>query len=222
MADIPDLLPKSVLDEIREHLRQADDNAQESWSSANQDEDSVTGDFFGAMRRTMRPSENDRAWRWKITYTKLRGRGPKAPENIVGADGIIQAEIVKNGIVYTKGLLFQAKKVSAKRASAVEQVKKMERYAPGASAVFTYGPHRFFAEEGSSFSTERRDRASLKIGDFLATRFIECVVGSEGLVYDAHRNTLYRTAQGDVALGLAHNVRLVAIKRKPRVRRRGG
>ena len=35
-------------------------------------------------------------WRWKVNYKKFRGRGKGAFEKRIGADGIVQIEVVKN------------------------------------------------------------------------------------------------------------------------------
>jgi hypothetical protein len=88
-------LPEAVENSIRRHVRKAVTIAAEAHSSAQEDEDAVTGQL-GVLLRTRRSKQvraEGRTWTWAINYQKFRGRGPKATERVVGADGILEFSV---------------------------------------------------------------------------------------------------------------------------------
>jgi hypothetical protein len=182
---------------IAAHLRRASTRGEEGFDQAENDEDTITGDFLSSLRTNWK--SGDGAWRWRVTYKKFKGRGRGAEEKELGADGIVQVEFDDRhrGRVVNKGLFFQAKKVGNRgRQELLEQVRKMERLVPSGCAVFEYGPAEYRAFDGShviehdgrlrSIQTETNNQ----IGDYLADRFLPCETGVRGCFFEAHSRTL--------------------------------
>jgi len=93
------------------------------------DEDSLTECFFAAISTTLVTA----AGRLDVDAYKIRGRGPRAPENRIGADGIGIVHVDNPSTHLSGFFLFQAKKAHSqfdtlKHASA--QCAKMLRYSP--------------------------------------------------------------------------------------------
>src|SRR5438128_2509012 len=124
----PIFLPEQVLRSIRDHVIHIQAQFKTFYESASEDEDTLTGDFLGHLRSTQTVTTDNpeigRTWVWKIRYTKLRGRGPKPTENIIGADGILELEVDQQGDIQRKAALFQAKMGSSNQ-SLVEQLSKL-------------------------------------------------------------------------------------------------
>lgn len=214
-----ELLPAPVLRQIRDHLvTNADKAAKRAWVSASNDEDAITGDFCGQLRHDWSTvSTKGREWRWRVDYRKLRGRGPRPPENLVGADGIFLIEVEgENQEIVSKGLLFQAKKGHLSRAGTAElreQVGRMESIVPGGSAVFEYTEGGFAAFQSNTLLDVETPgyRVRESIGSFLGVRFLECEVGKRGVYYDAHRQRLIVAEGSDLrieTMPIDHRVRV--------------
>jgi len=54
--------------------------------------------------------DGQRRYSYQVSYRKIRGRGPRAPEKQLGAGGIFQIEVTDDHGRQTKGLPFQSKK----------------------------------------------------------------------------------------------------------------
>ena len=201
-------LPPQIFDTIQRHLIRVGDVAQEGWEAGESEEDTLTGHLGGQLQRRWSRSiliDGDR-WRWRVTYKKFRGRGPRAFEKATGADGIVQIEIdlLDQAESVTKGILFQAKKGNIRRDKDLrEQVQDMESLAPNGSAVFLYGPDRYRAIEGQTYLNELRTDARILrdkvsgLGSFLGNEFLPCNSGIQGMYYDAlRRNLIIPTATG--------------------------
>lgn len=216
-------LPTELADSIKRHLRTTSRIAEEGWESAEQDEDTLTGDFCGALRTGWQSDVP--GWRWKVTYKKYSGRGKGATEKRIGADGIfeIQLEDPQTGERESKGLLFQAKKRGNAK-GLKKQIEKMKKAAPNASSVFEYGADGYYgydateidlSEVGRSLTKARTDSA--RLGDFLADQFVPCNIGTRGLYYDAVRRRVIRPDpnKGLVATKLArtHSVKIQATRK---------
>lgn len=106
-------LPPSVIKKLRNQYRNGVRMAQRGFSSAVADEDSLTGALGQEFARLDDISVliGRRQYTVSVNWTKLRGRGPGAPEKPYGADGIFQIEVWDplGKSVQRKGLPFQAK-----------------------------------------------------------------------------------------------------------------
>jgi len=193
---------------IESHLLSRARAAVDGWEDGSDDEDTLTGDL-GATFRTASSLvvlANGAAWSWRVRYKKFRGRGGGAFETVSGADGILQVEVTRGPEKQFKGLLFQAKKVTARDGQLISQVERMERLADGGSAVFEYGPERYRAVPGHAYlqaeAPSRRSKAAdlTSLGDFLGNAFLPCTTGLRGMYYDALRGLLL------LPHGVAHRI----------------
>lgn len=192
-----DLLPDDVRRAIGRHLIRSGHNAEDGFSSNEEDEDSLTGDLLRAVRRGWSAAivADGAAWRWRVTTRKFRGRGELATEHIIGADGIVQIEVTTpSGSTVAKGLLFQAKNQWIHRdQDLLIQVRHMEEFAPSGSAVFDYSAEGYRGFP-SSIVIERDARPRhippRRLGEFLADEFLECSVGRRDTYYDWSRKRL--------------------------------
>lgn len=204
-----DIIPTMVFGEVQAHLRERSREAQSGWESASDEEDALTGDFCGSLRTEWREARAaDERWRWKVQYKKFRGRGEGALGKHIGADGVVQIAVhTPGGVVVSKGVLFQAKKVrGSSRSDLREQVEKMEGLAPGGSAVFEFGPDGYHAASGSAIISEMNARPARiphprnPIGEYLADQFLPCASGLRGMYYDAVRQNLIVPVDGAIRI----------------------
>ena len=194
-----DILPDEVISDISEHLIDGCAHGEEGWESGEDEEDTLTGDLGGSLRRkwtTVSTQSGD--WKWRMTYKKFRGRGKGAEEKHIGADGIVEIEIEKaNGEGETKGILFQSKKVTSKgKEKLLEQLRDMEELVPKGSALIEFGPKEYKGFESTEVITADGKIGTIdnngnnRLGSFLAEKFLPCEVGARGLYYEAPRKTL--------------------------------
>lgn len=199
MKKIEDILPRQVFEAIQNHLRRKGHKAEHGWECASKNEDTLTGDLGANLRtdgwRGVKLS-NGEGWRWRVTYCKFgSGRGKGAEEKHLGADGIVEVEVMrqKDGRIERKGMIFQAKKHGGyTKRKLTDQVKKMERISPGSSAVFVYGNDKYVAMNGRKhLDSKTKDlEDSYRLGDFLAEDFLPCKTGKMDMYYDAIRKIL--------------------------------
>lgn len=176
-------VPEKVVQQIKDHLIEASLIGEDGWEHANQEEDTLTGDYLGQLRTGIKRCGD---WKWKIKYNKFRGRGAGAYEKTVGADGIITIEIEKDGIRETKSVIFQAKK-EGNRQTAV-QIDKMQKALPQGNMVLVFSKDGYFGETGKDF--ENGVAIEKRAGDYLADVIVGCTNGQWGVDYDAIKNEL--------------------------------
>ncbi|MBR9802586.1 hypothetical protein GYB59_13285 [bacterium] len=198
-----DVIPNQIIAQIQRHLRSRCRIAQQGFSQMEMDEDSVTGALGERLRTTRSQGRtaivDGATWRWKITSQKLRGRGPKAAETTVGADGLFQIEVedVDGGQVWRKGMLFQAKmEKNSDKQLLVQEMKNMEEITPNESLVVEYGENGYRAVRSSELlrsdkSLRTVDEDSIhNLGDMLADQFVVCTLGVRGMYYDSQRQII--------------------------------
>jgi hypothetical protein len=175
-------VPTPVKNSIRNHIQSSCSRGEEGWESAKQDEDTITGDFFGNLRNGWTKTADHS---WRLVYNKFRGRGPNALEKEIGADGIITIHYTdsRKGVEYYKSLIFQAKKEG--RSVDKEQLRKMRQFFPGGNMVIIYGPRGYSAYEAAPAN-------SLRLCDIITNNFLNCTIGIEGLYYDSSTDNLIR------------------------------
>jgi len=149
-----DVIPAAVFQSVQGRLLRSANLAQEGWEAGSDEEDTLTGDLGARLARNWsRPIRVDgNQWRWRVTYKKFAGRGPGAFEAVVGADGIVQVEVMPfaSAVALYKGILFQAKKTPLRTdRRLIAQVHNMEHVTPGCAAVFEYGPRGYPAAAGT-------------------------------------------------------------------------
>lgn len=226
-----DVIPQGVFREVQAHLREGAAHAEGGWEAGSDEEDTLTGDFGASVRTPgwVESRDDGARWQWRITYKKLRGRGRDAPEKVIGADGIFQIEVRPFGtsVVIPKGILFQAKKYQgSSRSDLIPQVEDMERVAPGASAVFEFGPNGYFGVSGREILVTRQldpDRVphpERRLGSYLADEFLPCEAGLRGMYYDPFRGNLFVPLAGGevrvVQISVRHRIALQVVSERSR------
>ena len=108
-----DLLPPSLIGFLREKYSSGVATAEASFEDSSADEDALTGALGLALAMKdpiifPGPTGN---YEVQVSYRKLRGRGPNAPERLYGSDGLFQISISNEygQILRQKGLPFQSK-----------------------------------------------------------------------------------------------------------------
>lgn len=185
-------MPEEVLQSIKKHIGAAIPNAVAGFMSANEDEDTMTGQFGACLRTGVHTvhvdqSEINGPWKWSIDYTKFRGRGKDATERFIGADGIIELSLDWSGRKETKALLFQAKMDWNSDGSLLPQAVLLSTWRE-ASIFINYTENAIEAYSIDSVLRSRGNRSDAKdvlsLADALTEHFLKCKVGSTDLAYD--------------------------------------
>lgn len=214
-------ISKPVFEAIQELLRKGCARGEKGWESGADEEDTLTGDLCGALRTDgwiTLSDDNGKLWKFRVTYKKFRGRGKDAEEKFFGSDGIIEIQIenVTNRIKVGKGLLFQAKKRSDSRRSKLqEQARAMEQIVSNGSAIFEYGPEKYFGFDSSQILSDSTAVGKIQLGDYLAEQFLPCYSGKLGMFYDANnRSIVYPDGSGSIVRKFAivnHRLRIEVV-----------
>lgn len=199
-------LPPKVYEAVAHHLRNVGQRAHRKWEVNQANEDSLTGAAFAELQtyRTRRVNIDGREWRWRVRAYKFGSGGKNSQEKRMGADGIIEIEVVHHatGDIDRKSLLVQAKKEwSGTDSRLLKQVNKMEALAGGSSAAIDYSPRGYSGVNGHDVLVAEGNRNRLAddaltpLGNFLADRFLACQIGVKGLYYDSRRKQLHLPPQ---------------------------
>jgi hypothetical protein len=207
--------PESLWHDIREHVATAGRTAPSGYWSAAEEEDSLTGDF-GATLRTgsnkLLDSKTGRVWFWRVTYRKIRGRGPDATERLVGADGILQILVAYERRVFVKGLLFQAKNAWSSDRLLRRQCSRLGPWGD-AAVVFDYRPESYDVYTVQQVVLSRGIRslagAPRSMANFLADSFVACKEGALGLYYRPSNRELFWPSDPELVaaeFGVKHRI----------------
>jgi hypothetical protein len=200
-------IPQPVLHAIATHIEQAIPRAVDGYLSAHEDEDTLTG-HLGATLRTnthtiivQDQEQGSGEWKWRIDYTKFRGRGAHAAENYLGADGIFELKLLRGATEQTKSLLFQAKKEWRSDPTLLKQAIRLTTWRE-AAFILNYTPQNFEAIRLDDAIASRGDRSAVKqatpLSSFLSEQFLPCLVGDTDLRYNAALHRLsWRTMSNE-------------------------
>jgi hypothetical protein len=203
---LPEDLPQSLLGELRTHIVGACEQAESGYRSGRGREDAVTGALGERLR--LEPIKYvvtlEGTWGFSVLWNKFRSAsGGSREEREIGADGIFQFELYRGygEEVYTKGLLFQAKKDDDNDLERLfGQCQPMEELVAGGGALIEYAEDAYTAMDCRTALRSQQtvrpirpdfDAQGTSLGDYLAGRFLACEVGSEELYYDLHTETLF-------------------------------
>ncbi len=202
-----DILPPSLIEILRDRYLAGVANAEAAYDQHEADEDSLTGALGQAlaMREPIIFSGSDGTYAVRVSYRKLRGRGPGAPEKTLGSDGIFQIEVASESgqVIRSKGLPFQAKtNWRGKNSALYEQANAMEQASPG-GLVIDYTPNGYKActakavvAAGGRRSNVERYGAMRSLGQVLSRDFLDCTIGTRGLYFDPEREMYARLGDG--------------------------
>lgn len=224
-----DILPEEVLTRIRDRYVTGVADAEAGFNYNDADEDSLTGALGQAISTSnvIRQRVGKDRYEWKIYSRKIRGRGPRAPEKPLGADGIFQIEILDahGHVVRRKGLPFQAKKGwSAADHRLVDQSKKLLK-AAGTGIVIDLAPRGYTSctlEDVIAANGHKREALAADtvhpLGQVLGDDFLECTIGKVGLYFDPEEERFVEQSipMGAEALAVTTKVRRRTILRSPR------
>lgn len=175
---ISDYVPNTIILAIKEHINvnTTSEIEKEIWKSANSNEDSLIGDYFGRLRCRDRSCDE---WTWGINYKKFGSGGINSDEKLSGADGIITINIKKrNGECISKSLLFQAKKEN-NRQQLDEQKEKILSITSTGGLIIYLTENGFWGQSILESSTHLHLCKSRKypFGDYLNNIFLTCKQG---------------------------------------------
>ncbi|MDJ1466196.1 hypothetical protein [Xanthocytophaga flava] len=195
-------IPIYIIDQLRSHIINQCPIAEAGWEFANQDEDTLTGDFFGRMRTNWEEYNN---YTWRFYYNKIRGRGKGALEKTIGADGIITLHYIDQitKLEYYKSLVFQAKKEN--NSIDPSQWQKMNKFFPNGNIIISYGA------DGYNSYLESLNK-KIKLCDIIADNFLNCYIGIEGLYYDHKENKFVRPNNIPIKEMIKHEVLIEVFK----------
>lgn len=188
-------IPYEVKNSIKKHLKERCEIALEGYESANEEEDTLTGDLGATLRIKNQKVEvkeaklsNQGTWNWSITYNKFRGRGPSATENVLGADGIFELTLNIGNVIEKKSIMFQSKKDWEFDPNILVQSIKLSNWREAAFVLnFTSNIYQAFdldtviAAKGNKPPAEN----SNSLETFLGRDFLDCIVGDVNLSYDS-------------------------------------
>lgn len=201
-------LPNEVKKSITAHLKRSISRSVSGYLSGSEDEDTLTG-ALGENLRISKQTVNVKnpeiggVWTWGVTYHKFRGRGYRATEKFVGADGIFELSVRGGGRPSTekKSALFQAKNQwIGSDQGLVEESIKLSNWREAAFAI-NYTPSAYEAYFLDDIIRVRGSKSQapqgILLADFLANYFLECLVGDKNLSYDGSARKLsWRTVKG--------------------------
>ena len=198
-------IPAEVKSKISEHIDEKYKLALEGYYSANEDEDTLTGDLGATLRIKNQKvkiidNEINGTWTWGMNYTKFRGRGQNATEKKIGADGIIELELKIGNRIERKSVLFQSKMSLVNDPKLLEQVVLLTTWRE-AAFILNFEPDVYEAYNLDSIlksgGKKPNSKHSKTIAEFFKTDFLDCFVGDTDLGYDARKRILkWRTIEG--------------------------
>jgi hypothetical protein len=216
-------IPRAVMQSIAQHLDQSIERAVADFWSANEDEDTLTGDLGACLRTGTHSVEVTRnqneeiygLWKWSMDYAKFRGRGKGATESYLGADGIFELRLSWGSRTETKSILFQSKVNWHADQNLVRQAILLSTWRE-AAIVINYTPTGFEAYSIDSILASKGERASAQDGQslkkVLGEYFLECKIGNTDLVYDPRaRKLAWRASTGvrvATQFSIPHRIRI--------------
>jgi hypothetical protein len=200
-------VPPEIVESIRKHITKAVRLAIDAHRSGQEEEDTLTGHLGAYLRTGPKPKRVlvtwdtvPRYWTWSLDYSKFRGRGGKAAEHLLGADGLF--ELVVNDAQVTQGTttqvterktaLFQAKKESRGKADLVAQCIKLSTWKE-AAFVIDYSREDYTARTISDVligAGGQSEEGKISLPQFLIDRFVLCRIGDTELQYDMDNKIL--------------------------------
>ena len=193
-------IPMEVAKAIGKWIRHAEITAIADFPQTSKDEDTIVESFGSRIRCREKAvevgsnvQERPGTWRWSISHTRFRGRGPGALEKKIGADVIVQMNVsVRNRAhLGSKSLLVQAKKNWTSDARLFEQAARLLTWREAASVInLTAKRFEAFNIDDVIAAKGKRPSSYELLSDYLLKEFVSGELGDETLRYDAHRESL--------------------------------
>lgn len=193
-------IPNEVADNIALHVRNRMTEALERFDAGAEDEDTFTGHLgalLGCAERSV--GVDGRSWKWRLEYTKFRGRGTAATEKLIGADGILEARVLGPEVSGYKAVLFQAKMGVPSGGDLLRQAIQLTTWRE-AAVVFGYERERVSVltiDEVLRSSAEGKRILGRPLDDFILRTFLGCRHGDSDLAYNPKPRVLqWRNSDG--------------------------
>lgn len=198
MQDFTSVMDPLMANRISRQIEDAVSDTERFFPVQKADEDAVSGSL-GANLMSQVSGEivlGEKAYVWDTRAHVVRGKGPNAPENAIGADGLIEiriVDVVTGKLISCKGLPFQAKK-HKNDSGLFEQVKKLKDLSCS-SIVIDYSDNGFtgvtekdLLDAEGKFRNVKSEKF-VKLGKLLGEMFLNCKVGRQHITYnpDAER-----------------------------------
>lgn len=204
-----DILPQKLIDILHDRYVAGVAEAEFAFNQHVADEDSLTGALGQAIaiREPFIFDGSAGTYAVAISYQKLRGRGPGAPEKKLGSDGIFQISVTDSDgrIIRRKGLPFQAKtNWRGTNKALYNQARRMEENTPGGLVIdYSLTGYKTCRAEAVVAAKGRRrsvdaEGAMRPLGQMLGHDFLECTIGTIGLYYDRQQEVYVSPVHIDV------------------------
>lgn len=196
MDSFHDVIPHPLFDAIERHISSNCSGwTARSWNSARAEEDTLTGDFLGRFEKPSTISDAYPDWQWDMTYKKIRGRGPKAPESVTGADGIFDVTVKDSSgkTLFQKAFLFQAKMAkSFSPATTLPQAMAMEKISKDCSVVVVFEEHAYKVIRSKDYIDNHQDKSysTMDFCDFIVNDFFKCKHGTRDMSFNIDSENL--------------------------------
>lgn len=188
-------LPDEVKNAMQAHIEVALAEASSRYYSAYEKEDSLTGLVFRALQ--IAPQEVEvlqgeirGTWKWEMDFKTF---GSRTAETVIGADGVFELYLRRNGQKEeSKSLLFQSKvDWTGRDSKLLDQCIDLLVWR-GASTVINYTEEGFETYDLDDVLREDGIKPDnmLPLKDLLGKKFLECEIGDSDLFYDAVKKKL--------------------------------
>jgi hypothetical protein len=188
-------LPEPVVDALRDRYLAGVADAQAGFGHLRSSEDALTGALGWELSR--RPEfvvpVGGAEYVVKVDFHKPRSGGLNSPERLYGTDGIFQLEVIdeRGNVVGKKGLPFQAKtNWRGTNSTLAGQSADINRSLRGGIVVnFTPSGYEACTTKAAARAKGKyglvKQAGEIKpLGQILANDFLNCTVGTVGLLFD--------------------------------------
>ena len=193
------ILPRTLLRVLQRHFYAGVKEAEVRFNFHMADEDAVTGALGERLTEPQVLFHTDgQVYSWSTSAYKIRGRGPSAPENELGADGIFQLDVLneESEFLLRKGLLFQSKiEWHGTDGRLLHQAQTLLMQSRSA-IVISYSSRGYQAiaarDVVAADGNRRRVRrmANKSLAEVLGDEFVWCKRGDMGLYWEPERERL--------------------------------
>lgn len=173
---------------LADHYRRGVAVAVQGYADGAADDDAVTGALGQALRGQGELALPDgRIVRWATRHRKLRGRGRRAPEKHLGADGLFEIEMEDDERDRSrKSLPFHARNGAADYGDSLlrGQAKRLNAF-PGGGVVVSYQPGGYVAVDARLVADGEATRGSeVPLADTLVEDLVGCRRGSTAYLFE--------------------------------------
>ena len=200
-------LPQEVTSAVGKRIREAELASIADFPQTSKDEDTIVESFGSKLRCRQRVVEVSSSniyerrgqWKWSISHTRFRGRGPGAVEKKIGADVIIELNLHDATRYLRKSILIQAKKNWATDGKLFEQAARLITWREAASVInLTSIRFEAFSIDDVIHWGGKRPHSFAHLSEFLTSRFVSGELGDDSIEYHPRYEWLQWLDMNDV------------------------